>query len=98
MTSHGIWPIPATQTINASDFKARCLEILDRLADRTLERVTITKRGRIVGVLLPPDTEADAVHHLHGFMRGSVAVPPDIDLTEPASHATFAAEKGDLHG
>lgn len=90
--------MPRTQTINASDFKARCLEILDRLADRTLERVTITKRGRVVGVLLPPDNESDAVRHLHGFMRGSVAVPPEIDLTEPAGHETFAAENGDPHG
>jgi prevent-host-death family protein len=86
-----------TQTINASDFKARCLEILDRLADRTLERVTITRRGRVVGVLVPPDDEADAVRRLHGFMRGSVAVPPEIDLTEPASNEAFAADDGDLH-
>jgi antitoxin (DNA-binding transcriptional repressor) of toxin-antitoxin stability system len=90
--------MPGRQTINASDFEARCLEILDRLADRTLDRVTITKRGRVVGVLLPPDTEADAVHHLHGFMRGSVVVPPEIDLTEPASNEAFAAEDGGLHG
>jgi len=89
--------MPSTQTINASDFKARCLEILDRLADRTLERVTITKRGRVVGVLLPPEDTADAVRQLHGFMRGSVAIPPDIDLTEPAVEATFAAEDGILH-
>jgi PIN domain nuclease of toxin-antitoxin system len=30
--------MPETQTISASEFKARCLEFLDRLADRTLER------------------------------------------------------------
>jgi prevent-host-death family protein len=89
--------MPGVQTINASDFKARCLEILDRLADRTLERVTITKRGRAVGVLLPPDTEADAVRQLHGFMRGSVQVPPDLDLTEPIADGSFAAEDGTLH-
>jgi antitoxin (DNA-binding transcriptional repressor) of toxin-antitoxin stability system len=89
--------LPGQQTINASEFKARCLEILDRLTDRTLERVTITKRGRVVGVLLPPDDEADAVHKLHGFMRGSVVVPPEIDLSDPISNEAFAAEDGDLH-
>jgi prevent-host-death family protein len=89
--------MPGVQTISASDFKARCLEILDRLADRTLERVTITKRGRVVGVLLPPDTEADAVRQLHGFLRGSVQVPPDLDLTEPIADGKFAAEDGNLH-
>ena len=89
--------MPDTQTINASEFKARCLEILDRLADHTLERVTITKRGRIVGVLSPPESTADAVRRLHGFMRGSVTVPPDMDLTEPAANDSFTAEAGDLH-
>jgi prevent-host-death family protein len=89
--------MPDTQTISASDFKARCLEILDRLADRTLERVTITKRGRVVGVLLPPDSEADAVRQLHGFLRGSVVVPPDLDLTEPVLDENFDAEDGIIH-
>lgn len=90
--------MPDTQTISASEFKARCLEILDRLADHTLERVTITKRGRVVGVLLPPASHADAVRHLHGFMRGSVVVPPGIDLTEPASLDIFTADDGIFHG
>jgi antitoxin (DNA-binding transcriptional repressor) of toxin-antitoxin stability system len=89
--------MPGIQTISASDFKARCLEILDRLADHTLERVMITKRGRVVGVLSPPDNEAGAVRQLHGFMRGSVVVPPDIDLTEPVADEPLAAEDGTLH-
>ena len=33
------------ETINASDFQARCLEILDRVS-ATGERVVILKRGR----------------------------------------------------
>jgi prevent-host-death family protein len=89
--------MPTTQTISASDFKARCLEILDRLATRALERVTITKRGRVVAVLLPPDDDADAVRQLHGFMRGSVVVPPEIDLTAPVAQEVFAAHDGVLH-
>jgi len=89
--------MPGTQTISASDFKARCLEILDRLADHTLERVTITKRGRVVGVLLPPDAEADAVRQLHGFLRGSVVVPPGVDLTEPVLDENFDAGDGIIH-
>jgi prevent-host-death family protein len=89
--------VPATRTINASEFKAHCLEILDRLADRTLERVTITKRGRVVGVLLPPADTSDAVRQLHGFLRGSVVVPTDVDLTEPVINESFAAEDGMLH-
>jgi prevent-host-death family protein len=40
------------QTMSASEFKATCLEVLDRVA-RTGERVTITKRGRAVAQLVP---------------------------------------------
>lgn len=89
--------MPVSQTINASDFKARCLDILDRLSNRTLERVTITKRGRIVGILLPPEDEPEAVRHIHGFMRGSVTIPADADLTAPADRERWRAEDGVLH-
>ena len=40
------------ETINASDFKARCLAILDRL-QATGEPVVILKRGRPVAELFP---------------------------------------------
>ena len=89
--------MPETQTISASDFKARCLEIFDRLASRTLTRVTITKRRKVVGVLLPPDHAPDAVKQLHGFMRGSVIVPEGLDLTAPIADQPFSAEDGVLH-
>jgi antitoxin (DNA-binding transcriptional repressor) of toxin-antitoxin stability system len=88
----------AIQTISASEFKAKCLDILDRLADRTLERVVITKRGRIVATLLPPENTAATVREVHGFMRGSVSIPPGFDLTAPVSDEPFAAEHGELHG
>ena len=73
------------------------LDILDRLASRTLTRVIITKRGKIVGVLLPPDHESDAVKQLHGFMRGSVIVPEGLDLTALIADEVFSAEDGVLH-
>ncbi len=38
-------------TISASEFKAKCLELLGRLAARKLTRLCITKRGRIVAVV-----------------------------------------------
>ena len=87
-----------SKTVKASEFKAKCLDILDRLADRSLERVVITKRGRVVAMLTPPAEEAAAVRGLHGFMRGSVALPPDFDLTAPIADEDFAAARGELHG
>jgi antitoxin (DNA-binding transcriptional repressor) of toxin-antitoxin stability system len=88
--------VAKTQSISASEFKAKCLGILDQLAGHELERVVITKRGRIVGVLTPPD-ETQGARELHGFMRGSVTIPPAFDLTAPVSDEPFDAERGDLH-
>jgi hypothetical protein len=71
----------AAQTISASEFKAKCLNILDRLDNHQLDGMIITKRGRTVAVLTPPDQLADAVRNIHGFMRGSVIIADEVDLT-----------------
>jgi prevent-host-death family protein len=90
----------ADETIGASEFKARCLEILDRLSAREVTRVTITKRGRAVAVLVPPDDPPDAVRRVHGFLRGSVvtrgrdmlllSAVDSISLSVPAGRARRA--------
>lgn len=41
------------RTINASEFKAKCLALLDEVA-KTGEHITILKRGRPVAELVPP--------------------------------------------
>ncbi len=86
-----------TRTINATEFKAKCLEILDRLADRSLDEVVITKRGRTVAVLTPPPGEVLDIHQLHGFMRGTVVIPEGFDLTEPVLDEPLNADRGILH-
>jgi len=50
-----------TLEIAASEFKAKCLELMDRLAARKLSRIVVTKRGRAVAVLTPPPTLAAAI-------------------------------------
>lgn len=85
------------KTIGAAEFKAHCLEILDRLSTRELSRVTITKRGRPVAVLLPPDDAEEAVRQIHGFMRGSVVIPKGVDLTSSALDEPFDAASDRLH-
>lgn len=82
-------------TVNASEFKAKCLDIFDRVAAGEFDRVVITKRGRVVGVLVPPEQiEPESVF---GCMRGSVVVPGDCDLTAPTGVDGFDAESGLLH-
>jgi prevent-host-death family protein len=88
----------ASVQFTATEFKAKCLEILDRLAARKLTRVTVTKRGKIVAVLTPPDDPDVAVRQLHGFMRGSVIAPPEFDFTAPVLGEPLSAAKGRLHG
>ena len=63
-------------TMQASQFKAKCLAVLDRVA-ATGETVTITKRGRIVARLVPAVVEESALYPQLGLV-GSVQVLGDI--------------------
>ena len=46
------------KTIGASEFKARCLKLIDQVHD-TGQPLTITKRGKVVAVLQPAGEEAE---------------------------------------
>lgn len=63
-------------TISATEFKARCLELLDRV-DRTGEVITVTKRGKIVAELraAPCDKPKGAGA---GFANGRIEILGDI--------------------
>jgi prevent-host-death family protein len=82
-------------TLSASDFKARCLELFDQLAARKLDSVTVTKRGRPVAVIRPPEL-AEKLTPLYGFLKGSVRVPARGDPVEPALDEPLNAELGKL--
>ncbi len=84
------------RTISASEFKAKCLHLLDQLARRKLTRLIITKRRRPVAVVLPPEGGGDLVK-LHGFMRGSVVAPSGFDFTAPVLDEELSAEHGQIH-
>ena len=63
------------ETINASDFKARCLAILDRVRE-TGERIVILKRGRPVAELWPP-SQAES-EYPQSELKGTGTVVGDI--------------------
>ena len=73
-------------TLSATDFKARCLNILDRVKTQG-ETVTITKRGRIVARLVPAADTADrpwlrlrnARVRWHGNPLAPVVAERDVD-------------------
>jgi hypothetical protein len=41
------------------------------------------KRGKVVAVLVPPPAAPAGAEGLHGVLRGSVIIPPGLDLTAP---------------
>jgi prevent-host-death family protein len=84
-------------TITATEFKAKCLDLLDRVGRGQLPRLVVAKPGKPVAVVITPPGEAADIESLHGFMRGSVVIPPGFDLTEPISSETWSAAEGRIH-
>jgi hypothetical protein len=85
------------RTFAISDFKAKCLDILKQLGDRRIDKVTVTRHGKPVAIILPPPPAEDDLIGLYGSMRGRAFIDPDIDLTAPVFEGEILAEKGILH-
>jgi prevent-host-death family protein len=82
--------------VSATEFKARCLDLLDQVNSGVIGRLEVTKRGKVVAVVTRPPGLAGG--DLHGFLRGSVIVPPGLDLTAPTGgEEPTDAELGILH-
>lgn len=82
-----------SQTITATEFKATCLELFDRLASGQVDRLVVTKRGKPVAVLTPPPAPDD-VSELYGFMKGRAIIPEGLENMSPAEDEEFDAENG----
>jgi prevent-host-death family protein len=62
------------KTMNASRFKATCLEVLDQVA-RSGHGVIVTKRGKPVARVVPMVNRPDRIV---GAMKGEIEVQGDI--------------------
>ena len=62
------------KTMAAGQFKARCLRVMDDV-ESTREPVVITKNGRPVAKLVPPDTPPKDIFDC---MKGEVEIVGDI--------------------
>jgi len=78
--------------IRATEFKAKCLAILDEV-ERTGEPVTILKRGRPVARLLPTIPEEGHRYPQHA-LRGTVEILGDVIEPELPAEA-WEAEGGE---
>lgn len=52
------------QTINASEFKAKCLHLMDQV-NQSGEGIVITKNGKPVSILRPYRTVPDTLFGMH---------------------------------
>lgn len=77
------------RTIKASEFKAKCLELMDEIAE-TGEEVVITKNGRPVSRLAPYRAKPEAP-----FGRGRDKIRVLGDITAPVG-AEWEAEADPL--
>ena len=69
-------------TISATEFKARCLELMDRVY-QTGESIVITKRGKPISRLAPPEAQPKKPSFL-GCMEGQLDelanLPPEYSV------------------
>jgi prevent-host-death family protein len=68
----------AAPEVGATEFKARCLQLMKAVHDRKLNSVTVTKRGKPFVKLVPVPEEPTS---FHGCLAGLAKVVGD--LTEP---------------
>ena len=84
------------KTVSVTEFKARCLSLMDDVHARKLNRLKIVKRGKLHVVISAPPP-AKAKRSIFGALKGSVAIPKGLDLTKPIFEDEIDAEKGILH-
>jgi len=61
--------------INATEFKAKCLRLIDEVAQKR-EAITITKHGKPVAKVVPIETEKPGSYF--GYMAGTIEITGDI--------------------
>lgn len=82
-------------TVSVTEFKAKCLSLFDDLEDHRIAKIVVTRHGRPVAELNPPDR---TLSPLFGAHPGSVEVVGDYDLTQPTfDDDAFDAGSGILH-
>ena len=75
--------------INAAEFKAKCLKLIDEVA-ATHKPLIISKRGKPLVKLVPIVDETPK--SLFGYMKGTDTIPGDIVAPH---NETWSAENGD---
>ena len=80
--------------INAAEFKAKCLKLIDEVA-ATRKPLIITKRGRPVASVVPIVNAAP--QKLFGYMKGTGEIIGNIMKVPPQPWAAETGEGDDLY-
>lgn len=80
MATNDIPGVGGVRTIKASEFKAKCLQLMDEVAESGQE-IVITKKGKPVSRLMPYRGKGKIVF---GEMRGLIKTYADIVEPMPA--------------
>ena len=81
--------------INAAEFKAKCLKLIDEVA-ATHEPLVITKRGKPLAKLVPIDDVSDV--SLFGYMKGTVTMQGDVAAAMSEPWSAESGDEDDLYG
>lgn len=80
--------------ISATEFKARCLKLLDDVA-RTHEPVVVTKRGKPVARVVPIAKEPKEKRF--GCMAGTISIVSDIVAPIDEPWSAVEGDEGELY-
>jgi prevent-host-death family protein len=79
-----------SQVISATEFKAKCLALLDEVAT-TGGTITVTKRGKPVATLGPAPTRKR--RSSRGILKGKVHIPDEVLMADMSDLYTCLNEK-----
>jgi antitoxin (DNA-binding transcriptional repressor) of toxin-antitoxin stability system len=81
--------MPTETVVGVTEFKARCLGLIDDVAQGRTGRIVLRRRNRAVAMIVPVPAELGAGEpaELWGALRGSVRVAPATDLTAGTGEA-----------
>jgi antitoxin (DNA-binding transcriptional repressor) of toxin-antitoxin stability system len=68
--------------IGVTAFKSQCLGLIDDVAQGKTDRIVLLKHNRPIAAIIPVSNDSNEEFDLWGAMRGTVTIPPGVDLTE----------------
>jgi antitoxin (DNA-binding transcriptional repressor) of toxin-antitoxin stability system len=68
--------------IGVTAFKSKCLGLIEDIANGKTDSIVLLKHNRPVAKIVPAGEDAGESFDLWGAMRGTVTIPPGVDLTD----------------